>query len=167
MMFVDFQHEGCPVVGCLFWAGPALDTYSLCRGEIARMTLLPRPDGRLSSLVLDAEVGKKRVFHISTAPARVRIKPRTTRTVVRPLMAPATDKTTADKTIPTRRSLPRSLRTAQRCRAVNRRTSPVMIEYKLGPAVAIRPARLASCAEPRHEATTLLGGSAYLSCQQG
>ena len=36
-----------------------------------------------------------------------------------------------------------------------------------GQAVVIRPARLTSCAERRHEAPTPLGGSAYLSCQQG
>jgi hypothetical protein len=35
-------------------------------------------------------------IHISTAPARVRIKPITTMAVVRAPMASATDKTTAD-----------------------------------------------------------------------
>lgn len=72
-------------------------------------------------------------IHISTAPARGRIKPISTRTVARAPKAPARAKAaTADKTILTQPSLPRSLRAAQYGKAVNGRTSPMLIEYKLG-----------------------------------
>ena len=73
MMFVDFQHEGRPVVRCLFGAGPVPEAYSSYRSEIARKTQLPRPDGRLSSLVGGAEVGKKRVCTMCTPWASDRV----------------------------------------------------------------------------------------------
>ena len=62
-MFVDFQPKGRPVVGCLFGAGLVPEAYSFSQSEIAGKTQLPRSDGRLSSLVVDAEVGRKEGVH--------------------------------------------------------------------------------------------------------
>ena len=59
MMFVDFQHEGRPLVRCLFGAGPVPEACSSYWSEIAA----PRPDGRLGSPVGGAEVGKKEGVH--------------------------------------------------------------------------------------------------------
>ena len=73
MMVVDFLHEGHPIVLCLFGAGPVPEAYSSYRSEIARKTLLPRPDGRLSSLVGGAEVGKMRVCTMCTPWASDRV----------------------------------------------------------------------------------------------
>ena len=69
----DFQQEGRLVVRCLFGAGPVPETDSSRRSEIARKTQLPRPDGRLSSLVGGAEVGKERVCTMCTPWASDRV----------------------------------------------------------------------------------------------
>jgi hypothetical protein len=47
----------------LFGAGQVPEAHSSYRREIARKTQLPRPDGRLRSLVGRAEVGKKEGVH--------------------------------------------------------------------------------------------------------
>ena len=64
MIFVDFQHEDRPVVRCLFGAGPFPEACFSYRSEIAPKTQLPRPDGRLGSVVGGGEVGKDEGVHI-------------------------------------------------------------------------------------------------------
>lgn len=66
MMFVDFQHEGRPLVRCLFGAGPVPEADSSCRSEIARKTQLSRSDGRLGSLVGAPKWARKRVRTMCT-----------------------------------------------------------------------------------------------------
>jgi hypothetical protein len=63
MMVVDFQHEGRPRCGSLFGAGSGTGGLLFISREIARKTQLPRPDGRLRSLVGRAEVGKSEGVH--------------------------------------------------------------------------------------------------------
>ena len=64
MMFVDFRHEGRPVVRCLFATGPVPEACLSYRSEIVPRTQLPRPDGRLRTVVGGGEVGKKEGVHI-------------------------------------------------------------------------------------------------------
>jgi hypothetical protein len=56
MMFVDFQPEARPGVGCLFVAGPVSEADSSHRSEIAGKTQLLRPVGSINSPVMGAEV---------------------------------------------------------------------------------------------------------------
>jgi hypothetical protein len=68
MIVVDFQHEGRPVVQCLFGAGPVPEVYSAYWSEIA-----PRPDRRINSPVGIAEVTQKRVCTMCTPWASDRV----------------------------------------------------------------------------------------------
>ena len=61
MKFVDFSRKPVRVVRCLFGACSVPKTYSSYSSEIE-----PCPDGRLSSPVGVAEVGKKRVCTMCT-----------------------------------------------------------------------------------------------------
>jgi hypothetical protein len=61
MMFVGFQQKGRTVLRCLSGAGPVPEACSSNWNEIA-----PFPDGRSSSPVGVAEVGKKRVCTMCT-----------------------------------------------------------------------------------------------------
>ena len=63
MMFDDFQYECRPLVRCLFGAGPVPEACFSYRSKIAPETQLSRPDGRLSSVVGGAVVGKKDGVH--------------------------------------------------------------------------------------------------------
>ena len=72
-MVIDFQQEGRPLVRCLLGAGPVSEVDSSYRSEIARRTQQPRPDGRLGSLVGDAEVGKMKVCTMCTPSASDRV----------------------------------------------------------------------------------------------
>ena len=73
MMIVDFQHEGSPQCsacsGPVRFRRPALSIGAKTSREIR----LPRPDGRKSSLVGCAEVGKKGVCTMCTPWAADRV----------------------------------------------------------------------------------------------